>query len=118
MINIIVHLNDVLIFALELAAMFLWGRLAYRFFDNNIFKISGAVLAVFVFMYFWSAYFSPKAPNKLPEILYYSLKFLILALPSLQLLKENKTLTFGFFILVGISTLIQWTLGRGEWDMF
>lgn len=36
--------------------MFLWGRLAYRFFDNNIFKISGAVLAVFVFMYFWSAF--------------------------------------------------------------
>lgn len=118
MVNILVHANDILIFALELAALFLWGRLAYGIFDNKIFKISAAILAVLVFMYIWGNFFSPKANYKLPELLYYISKFLILALPSLQLLKENKMLTFGIFILVGISTIIQWTLGRGEWDMF
>lgn len=115
--NVLVHLNDVFAFVLELLALFLWGRYVASFFQNRFLKIVAVVAVVTVFFIIWGRFFSPKATQELPAALYYPTKFLILALPALQFLKNNRL--YAVLIIAGVlvNLLIQGFFGRGEWTL-
>lgn len=115
MIYILVHINDLLAFVIELLSLFLWGRWAYGIFNKNVLRIPMAIFVVLAFAIIWGLFFSPKATYKLPEFLYYVLKFLILALPFLQFLKSNGIFALIGIVVVGVNTILQWSLGRGDW---
>ncbi|NLN97494.1 MAG: YrdB family protein [Eubacteriaceae bacterium] len=114
--NTIIIANDIIAFVLEMVALYLWGRWAYSMVDNRLLSWFAVIIVVIIFIFIWGLYFSPKAPQKLPLVTYYILKYIVLTLPSVQLKKSNSLIMVLIIVLVAVNLLVQWQLGRGNWN--
>lgn len=114
--NRIIIVNDIIALILEIVALYLWGRWAYTMFDNRLLSWFAAMIVVIIFIFIWGLYFSPKTPRKLPLVTYYILKYIILTLPSVQLIKSNSLIMVLIIVSVAVNLVVQWQLGRGNWN--
>ena len=114
--NIIIIINDIIALVLEIVALYLWGRWAYTMVDNKLLSWFAALIVVGIFIFIWGLYFSPKAPQKLPLVTYYILKYIVLTLPSVQLIKSNSLIMILIIVSGAVNLVVQWQLGRGNWN--
>lgn len=114
--NTIIIVNDIIALVLEMVALYLWGRWAYTMVDNKLLNWFAALIVVGIFIFIWGLYFSPKAPQKLPLVTYYILKYIVLTLPSVQLIKSNLFIMILIIVSVAVNLVVQWKLGRGNWN--
>lgn len=113
--NILVHANDLLIFVIELAALYFLATFAYRYPQHYVPKIVVATVAVVLFGIIWGIFFSPAAQVTIPPFLYFLLKTLLLLFPAFLHFKERPGQIIVYTILLLLSTLIQILMGRGDW---
>lgn len=114
--NVIVYAGDVLIFLFEIAAMIFLGKAVYSFPQQPVTKWAAAILAVLLFALIWALFFNPKANITLPPVWYALLRMLLLLLPAVLFLKENRTALFAYGLLLAVVTMIQFFWGRGDWE--
>jgi|LSQX01.2.fsa_nt_gb hypothetical protein len=114
--NTIIMVNDIIALVLEIVALYLWGRWAYTMVDNKLLSWFAALIVVGIFIFIWGLYFSPKAPQKLPLVTYYILKYIVLTLPSVQLIKSNSLIMILIIVSGAVNLVVQWQLGRGNWN--
>lgn len=114
--NTIIMVNDIIALVLEIVALYLWGRWAYTMVDNKLLSWFAALIVVGIFIFIWGLYFSPKAPRTLPLMTYYILKYVVLTLPSVQLIKSNSLIMILIIVSVAVNLVVQWKLGRGNWN--
>lgn len=113
----LVKLNDVLAFVLELASIVLLVRWSFSIERNLFIKILLAIVLVAIFAVVWGMFFSPKAPYALEGMLRWVLQFIILFIPYLQFARSRPWLLAVGAILIFVNLFIQANYGSAEWGI-
>ncbi len=114
--NWVVQGNDLIIFLVELVALYWIASFAYQFEQTLMPKFLLALYAVILFGILWGVFFSPKALVTMPIFWYFLLKTAMLAFPAILHYPSKPRLVLLYLIILLLSTAIQVVWGRDEWD--
>lgn len=106
--------NDILAFVLEIAAIILYGMIAYQQSDHRIIKVLLVVIAIAVFAIIWGRFFAPTAPNALQGWLRWVLEFIILFLPWVIYFHNRPTYIVIGGVIIIANLAIQALIGRSN----
>lgn len=106
--------NDVLAFVIKILALYLWGKFAYFFSENQLLSWGLAILAVLIVSVILGQFFAPSASNPLSGLVRWLLEFMILFMPFVFNFNKNWRLLLVVAIVIGTNLFIQAQYGRAN----